>query len=100
MFGDKAFRWTVVGFIVLASISAFWLLANTGLTPVRMAIVMPAINGLIGLPVTVFALIGAVNRYYDITLKENIGFALAALVLLAGSVLTAESLTSTLAGWL
>lgn len=100
VFGDKAFRWTVVGFIVLASLSAFWLLANTGLTPVRMAIVMPAINGLIGLPVTVFALIGAVNRYYDITLKENIGFALAALVLLAGSVLTAESLASTLAGWL
>lgn len=100
VFGDRGFRMTVVGLIVFSTISAFWLLANTGLTPVRMAIIMPAINGLIGLPVTVFALIGAVNRYYDITLKENIGFALAALVLLAGSVLTAESLASTLAGWL
>lgn len=100
VFGDKGFRRTVAGLIVLSAISAFWLLANTGLTPVRMAIVMPAINGLIGLPVTVFALIGAVNRYYDITLKENIGFLLAALVLLAGSVLTAESLASTITGWL
>ena len=100
VFGDRGFRMTVIGLIVFSTISAFWLLANTGLTPVRMAIIMPAINGLIGLPVTVFALIGAVNRYYDITLKENIGFGLAALVLLAGSVLTAESLASTLAGWL
>ena len=74
-------------------------MVNTGLTPIRMAVIMPAINGLIGLPV-VFALIGAVNRYYDIRLKENIGFALATLVLLAGSVLTAKSLASTLAGWL
>lgn len=100
VFGDKGFRRTVAGLIALSAISAFWLLANTGLTPVRMAIVMPAINGLIGLPVTVFALIGAVNRYYDITLKENLGFLLAALVLLAGSVLTAESLASTITGWL
>ena len=52
---------------------------------------------LIGL-LPVFALIGAVNRYYDITLKETIGFALVAFVLLAGSVLTAESLASTFAG--
>ncbi|WP_336343240.1 NRAMP family divalent metal transporter [Halalkalicoccus ordinarius] len=100
VFGDRGFRMTVVGLIVLSAISAFWLLANTGLTPVRMAIVMPAINGLIGLPVTVFALIGAVNRYYDITWKENVGFLLAALVLLVGSALTAESLASTIAGWL
>ena len=100
VFGDRGFRMTVIGLIVLSALSAFWLLANTGLTPVRMAIVMPAINGLIGLPVTVFALLGAVNRYYDISLKENIGFTLAALVLLAGSLLTAESLASTLAGWL
>lgn len=100
VFGDAKFRATVVGLIVLSAIAAFWLLVNTGLTPVRMAIIMPAINGLIALPITVFALIGAVNRYRDVTLKENIGFALVAFVLLIGSVLTAESLATTISGWL
>ncbi len=61
---------------------------------------MPAINGLIALPVTVLGLIGAVNRYSDVSKKENVAFALVALVLLVGSALTAESLATTLAGWL
>ncbi|WP_436347507.1 NRAMP family divalent metal transporter [Natronorubrum sp. FCH18a] len=99
-FGDTKFRATVVGLIVLSAIAAFWLLVNTGLTPVRMAIIMPAINGLIALPITVLALIGAVNRYRDVSTKENVAFALVALVLLAGSALTAESLAATISGWL
>ncbi|MXV60822.1 iron transporter [Natronorubrum sp. JWXQ-INN-674] len=99
-FGDAKFRATVVGLIIFSAIAAFWLLANTGLTPVRMAIIMPAINGLIALPITVLALIGAVNRYRDVSTKENIAFALVALVLLIGSVTTAESLAATISGWL
>ncbi|NUB90984.1 divalent metal cation transporter [Haloterrigena sp. SYSU A558-1] len=100
VFGDARFRATVVGLIVCSALAAFWLLVNTGLTPVRMAIIMPAINGLIALPVTVLGLIGAVNRYGDVSRKENVAFALVALVLLVGSALTAESLATTLAGWL
>ncbi|WP_339105996.1 divalent metal cation transporter [Haloterrigena salinisoli] len=100
VFGDKLFRATVVGLIGLSAVTALWLLANTGFTPVRMAIIMPAVNGLIALPITIFALIGAVNYHTDVSRKENVAFALVALVMLLGSVLTAESLATTISGWL
>ncbi|APX95327.1 NRAMP family divalent metal transporter [Natronorubrum daqingense] len=99
-FGDTKFRATVVALIIFSAVAAFWLLANTGLTPVRMAIIMPAINGLIALPITVLALIGAVNRYRDVSRAENIAFGLVALVLLLGSITTADSLATTISGWL
>ncbi|SEV86039.1 NRAMP family divalent metal transporter [Natrinema salifodinae] len=96
VFGDQAFRRTVVALIALSAITAVPILALTGFGPIEMAIIMPAINGAIGLPVTVFALIGAVNRYYDVKWYENIAFLAAGFILLAGSLLTIQSLYETI----
>ena len=96
VFGDQDFRRTVVALIVASAAVAIPLLLYTGFGPVEMAIIMPAVNGLIGLPVTVFALIGAVNHFYDVKWYENLGFLAAGLVLLGGSLLTAQSLYETI----
>lgn len=95
-FGDWRFRTTVVSLISLSAFLAIFVLSTTGFTPVWLAITMPAINGLIGLPITVFALWWAVNEYLEPTLKENIVFGLTALILLGGSLLTAQSLYQTI----
>ncbi|WP_247001495.1 divalent metal cation transporter [Halosolutus gelatinilyticus] len=96
VFGDVAFRRTVIGLIAASAIVALPLLVYTGFGPVEMAIIMPAINGAIGLPITVFALIGAVNRFDDVERYENLGFLAAGIVLLAGSLLTVQSLYETI----
>ncbi|QLK26563.1 divalent metal cation transporter [Natrinema zhouii] len=96
VFGDAAFRRTVIALIVLSAATALPMLIYTGFGPVEMAIIMPAVNGAIGLPLTVFALIGAVNKYYDIEWYENIGFIAAGLVLLVGSLMTVQSLYETI----
>ncbi|WP_049921166.1 NRAMP family divalent metal transporter [Halopiger djelfimassiliensis] len=96
VFGDRGFRRTVIALIVLSAIVALPLLVSTGFGPVEMAIIMPAVNGAIGLPVTVFALIGAVNTYDDVEWYENVGFLAAGFVLLVGSLLTVQSLYETI----
>ncbi|ELY66886.1 NRAMP family divalent metal transporter [Natrinema versiforme] len=98
VFGDTAFRRTVIALVVLSAATALPMLLYTGFGPVEMAIIMPAVNGAIGLPLTVFALIGAVNRYYDIEWYENLGFLAAGIVLLIGSLLTVQSLYETIMG--
>ncbi|RKD94770.1 divalent metal cation transporter [Halopiger aswanensis] len=96
VFGDVAFRRTVVGLIAASGVVALLMLVYTGFGPVEMAIIMPAVNGAIGLPVTVFALIGAVNKFYDVEWYENAAFLAAGLVLLVGSLLTVQSLYETI----
>ncbi|PGF17476.1 iron transporter [Natrinema sp. CBA1119] len=96
VFGDTAFRRTVIALVVLSAATALPMLLYTGFGPVEMAIIMPAVNGAIGLPLTVFALIGAVNRYYDIEWYENAGFLAAGIVLLIGSLMTVQSLYETI----
>ncbi|ELY58470.1 NRAMP family divalent metal transporter [Natronococcus jeotgali] len=96
VFGDVAFRRTVIGLIVLSASVALPLLAYTGFGPVQLAIVMPAVNGAIGLPVTVFALIGAVNEFSDVEWYENAAFLAAGIVLLLGSATTVQSLYETI----
>ncbi|ADB61156.1 Mn2+ and Fe2+ transporter of the NRAMP family- like protein [Haloterrigena turkmenica DSM 5511] len=98
VFGDFRFRRTVIGLITVSAATALPLLVYTGFGPVEMAIIMPAVNGAIGLPVTVFALIGAVNRFYDIEWYENAAFVAAGLVLLIGSATTIQSLYETIVG--
>lgn len=95
-FGDPKFRATVIGLIVISVLIAIFMLTTTSFTPVWLAITMPALNGIIGLPITVFALWGAVNKYMNPSRRENIVFGLAALVLSAGSLLTAKSLYETI----
>ncbi|WP_226042134.1 divalent metal cation transporter [Natrinema sp. DC36] len=96
VFGDTAFRRTVIALVVLSAATALPMLIYTGFGPVEMAIIMPAVNGAVGLPLTVFALIGAVNRYYDIEWYENAGFLAAGIVLLIGSLMTVQSLYETI----
>ncbi|ELZ18057.1 Mn2+ and Fe2+ transporter of the NRAMP family- like protein [Haloterrigena salina JCM 13891] len=98
VFGDFRFRRTVIGLITVSAATALPLLVYTGFGPVEMAIIMPAVNGAIGLPVTVFALIGAVNRFYDVEWYENAAFIAAGLVLLIGSATTIQSLYETIVG--
>ncbi|WP_339103235.1 divalent metal cation transporter [Haloterrigena salinisoli] len=98
VFGDFRFRRTVIGLITVSAATALPLLVYTGFGPVEMAIIMPAVNGAIGLPVTVFALIGAVNRFYDVDWYENAAFVAAGLVLLIGSATTIQSLYETIIG--
>jgi len=93
-FGDPAFVGVTVALIVLSTTLALAALAFTNLTPVRMAIVMPALNGALFLPATLAALYGATNHQLSPPLKALA--LLAFLVLAAGSVLTAQDLLHTI----
>lgn len=99
-FGDRAFRATVIGFIAISVVIALFLLYSTSFTPVWLAITMPAVNGIIGLPFTVVSLWAAVNKYTNPSAKENLIFGLTSLILFAGSILTARSLYETIIGLL
>lgn len=94
VFGDRAFTATMIALISLSSILAILALVYTNLTPVRMAIVMPALNGAIFLPITIFALYGATRD--EMTSKQKFGTMAVGIVLLAGSILTAQSLYETI----
>ncbi|MFC6905545.1 NRAMP family divalent metal transporter [Halalkalicoccus tibetensis] len=100
MFGDRPFRLVVHSLICLSVLFALPLLAFTGFTPVSLAITMPAVNGVIGLPITAIALFAAVNRYFDPSRIEQAGFLLVVIVLFIGSALTAQDLAGTIANYL
>ena len=95
VFGKLPFRTAVISLIIISVPVSIGMLSYTDFTPVRLGILMPAVNGLIGLPVTAIAMILAVNRYTDVKRSHNIGFMIAAGVLLIGSLLTAQSLYDT-----
>lgn len=99
-FGDMHFRFTANRLISLSFIVAIAILHYTNMTPVEMAITMPAVNGVIGLPITVLALWGAVNKYSEVSRAENILFGIVSAILLIGSLLTAQSLTETIISFL
>lgn len=95
-FGDRPFRLTVNGLIALSVVIAVPLLAYTGFTAVQMAILMPAVNGAIGLPVTVLALYYAVQRYADVSRGERVVFAVAVVLMFAAAALTMDSLAASI----
>lgn len=99
-FGDYQFRRVVNSLIVLSVLLALPILAFTDFTPVTLAITMPAINGVIGLPITAIALYGAVTRYFDPSRLERAAFLAVVCVLFVGSALTAQDLVGTIAGYL
>ena len=100
VFGDAYFRRTVNLLIALSVVIAVLVLSTTDLTPVHLAIIMPAINGVIGLPLTVLALYGTVARYFDLSRAEHVVFA-ATVVLAAGlALVTAESRAEQIIVWL
>lgn len=99
-FGDRWFRGTVVFLIVSSVTLAIPILLYTNMTPVRLAITMPAVNGVIGLPLTALGLYFANKRHFDHPPWLRAVMALVVLLMFAMSALTAESLYHTIVGWL
>lgn len=97
-FGDARFTIVSIALISISAIVAVAMLDLTAFTPVRMAIVMPAINGAVFLPVTLFAMYAATR--HDLSRRTKAIVAVALLVLSAGSVLTAQSLADTITSFL
>ncbi|MFC6716662.1 NRAMP family divalent metal transporter [Natrialbaceae archaeon GCM10025810] len=92
-FGDAPFRWTVHVLIGLSVLIAIPIIAFTGFTPVSLALMMPAVNGVVGLPITALALYAAVNRFFDPSRLERAIFLTAVALMFAVSATTAQSLT-------
>lgn len=99
-FGDYRFRGVVNALIVLSVLITVPILAFTGFTPVYLAITMPAVNGVVGLPITAVALYAAVSRYFEPTRLEKAAFLAAVVLMFVSSALTADSLAQTIAGFL
>lgn len=97
VFGDRAFTLVAMILITISMILAILALEHTNLTPVRMAIVMPALNGALFLPITIYMMYTATKDEMARWQKTVSG--LAVVVMLGGSLLTAQSLYGTLVGW-
>lgn len=95
-FGDPAFRYVVHSLIALSLAIALTVLTFTDFTPVQLALTMPAVNGIIGLPITVLALYGAMRKFYDLETWEEAIFLGAVLVMFVASALTARGLLDTI----
>ena len=99
-FGDDAFRRVVEGLVLMAVGLAILLLEYTAITPVQLGITMPAVNGLIGLPLTALALYMANRKFFDHPLWMRIGFAIIVGLMFILAGLTAEGLYNQIVGWL
>lgn len=91
-FGDLHFRRTVHFLIGLSVVLAIPILAFTDFTPVDLALLMPAVNGVIGLPLTALALFAGVRRYVDPSRLEQAIFLTAVVLLFVTSLVTGEDL--------
>ncbi|WP_135302346.1 NRAMP family divalent metal transporter [Haloarcula amylovorans] len=99
-FGDKWFRRTVEGLVVISVAFAILLLEYTAITPVELGITMPAVNGLIGLPITALALYMANRKFFDHPLWMRVGFAVIVGLMFILAAMTAEGLYNQIVGWL
>ncbi|WP_049927339.1 NRAMP family divalent metal transporter [Halopiger goleimassiliensis] len=96
-FGDVHFRRTVHLLIALSVALAIPILALTDFTPVSLALLMPAVNGVVGLPITALALYAAIERYYEPSRLERAVFLAAVVLMFVTSLVTAESLARSIA---
>lgn len=99
-FGDRSFRRVVellivmsVGFIVL-------LFETTSARPVELGILMPAINGVIGLPLTAVALYAASERFFDHPRWLRVGLGVVVVVITVLSLVSGVDLVNTISRWL
>ncbi|MBV0923484.1 divalent metal cation transporter [Halomicroarcula limicola] len=99
-FGDKRFRRTVEVLVVMSVAFAILLLEYTAITPVELGITMPAVNGLIGLPITALALYMANRKFFDHPLWMRAGFAIIVGLMFVLAAMTAEGLYNQIIGWL
>jgi Mn2+/Fe2+ NRAMP family transporter len=100
VFGDHAFRRVVEALIVLSAVFAILLLEFTAMTPVRLGITMPAVNGLIGLPITALALFFANRKFFDHPRWLDAVFGVVTVLMFVFTFLTARSLYGQIIGWL
>ncbi|UPM43177.1 NRAMP family divalent metal transporter [Halocatena salina] len=100
VFGDYLFRRIVQALIVLSVIFAILLLEVTDMSTVRLALVMPAVNGLIGLPITALALYFANRKFFDHPLLLRIYFALLVGLMFVLGLLTAQGLHGQIIHWI
>jgi manganese transport protein len=100
VFGDRAFRRVVEVLIVMSVCFAIPILEFTNFTPVRLGITMPAINGVIGLPITALALFYANEKFFDHPLWMRVGFGIVVVVMFALALLTAQDLFNQIVHWL
>lgn len=98
VFGDIWFTVTTVVLIAFSAGVAMFALEFTNMTPVRMAITMPALNGAIFLPLTILAMYDATK--HEMKLWQKAVSFLAVIAMFAGSVLTAQSLYDTVIAWI
>ncbi|WP_436344186.1 divalent metal cation transporter [Natronorubrum sp. FCH18a] len=91
-FGDLRFRRTVHALIGLSVVLAIPILAFTDFTPVSLALLMPAVNGVVGLPITALALFAGVRHYFDPSRTEQAVFLAAVVLMFLTSLVTAQSL--------
>lgn len=100
VFGDYAFRRIVEALVGMSVVFGILLLEFTDMTPVRLGIVMPAVNGLIGLPITALALYFANRKFFDHPLWMRAYFAALVGLMFVLALLTAQSLYGQIVGWL
>ncbi|MBX0293647.1 NRAMP family divalent metal transporter [Haloarcula nitratireducens] len=99
-FGDKWFRRTVEVLVLMSVAFAVLLLEFTAITPVQLGITMPAVNGLVGLPITALALYMANRKFFDHPLWMRVGFAVIVGLMFILAAMTAEGLYNQIIGWL
>ncbi len=99
-FCDWAFRRVVEVLIVMSVCFIIPILEFTNFTPVRLGITMPAINGVIGLPITALALFYANEKFFDHPLWMRICFAIVVLVMFVLAIITAQGLYNQIIAWL
>jgi Mn2+/Fe2+ NRAMP family transporter len=95
-FGDIHFRQTVHFLIGLSVLLAIPILAFTDFTPVKLALLMPAVNGVVGLPITALALFAAIERHFDPNRLERAVFLAAVVLMFLVSLVTAQSLVQSI----
>ncbi|QLD89044.1 divalent metal cation transporter [Natronomonas salina] len=98
-FGDRPFRLVVEVLIALSVVLAVPILAFTDFTPVRLALLMPAVNGVVGLPATVVALYLATHEHYELSWFEDFSFVTAVALMIVAALVTTQSLGSTIVQW-
>lgn len=99
-FGDRLFRRVVEVLVVMSVAFAILLLEYSGANPVKLGILMPAVNGVIGLPVTAVALYFANRQFFDHPPWLRIALGIVVIVMIALSLVTGQELATTILQWL
>lgn len=100
VFGDRAFRRVVEVLISISVGFAILLLEFTTMTPVRLDILMPAINGVIGLPITALSLYFTNRTFFNHPLWLRVCFAITVGIMFVLALLTTHGLYEQIVQWL